>query len=231
MPHVVQADKWDEVWAEYDTRQMTLASVRGTRPARAVASARHGSVERVTAARAGVRPVRPWTQAVMAGFAGCVLLALWLTLPWMLAARLSSAIGGGDAPALLRQFDAPVALASIRAGLEAEVQEGMGEGARRYLSDMAARMASSLQRPEGMRAWLALRARGGNGEGSPAPLSTLRAARPTGLGAFRVEYGPARGEGGVAFDLAWQGTDFRVVGVRFLEPAARPWPATVLAMR
>ncbi|TPG46915.1 hypothetical protein EAH89_24225 [Roseomonas nepalensis] len=153
--------------------------------------------------------------------AGLLLLGLWLALPWVLAARLSAPLGRGDAPGLMEQFDAGPALASLRDALRAEVPEEGGAGARRFLSGMAERMADSWERPEAVSAWLALRARGGRGEGSPVALSHLRSARPLGLAAFRLEYGPPDEASGVSFDLAWGGDGFRVTAMRFLgAPAA-----------
>ncbi|MCR0984243.1 hypothetical protein [Roseomonas populi] len=167
-------------------------------------------------------------QVGLSVLAAALLAAGWLVLPWLLAVRLSVPIGQGDGPAMLRQIDAPSTLASLRAGLAAEVPENESAGARRYLSAMADRMAESWARPEGMAAWLGAR---GRGDGPVAALSSLRSARAVGLASFRLEYGPRHEQGGVAFDMAWQGDGFRVTGVRFLDapPAAAAGP--VVAMR
>jgi hypothetical protein len=253
-----RADIWDEVWAEYDERQAARYPARPTprrrrRPVRpepfSWAPAPEGfgvpafEVPGVAAAvafgastaenRAPRRRVRPMVQVTAGLVAGLLLLALWLALPWMLAMRLSVPIGQGDGPGLLRQFDTPAAMASLRAGLAAEIPEGSGEGARRFLGGMADRMAASWQKPEAVASWLAMRARGGRFEGSPVPLSGLRSARPTGLTSFRLEYGPSVGEGGVAFDVAWQGDGFRVTGVNFLGAPSAPFIAggPMLALR
>ena len=244
-----RADIWDEVWAEYDARQtqrQTAQPVRApavaaltfssqlpapssefSRPAPAPVSLPPAQPWRqpagaAPAAPASARRVRPVAQILLAVMAGVLLVTAWLVLPWMLALRLAVPIGQNDAPGLLRQFDGPAAMASLRAGLAAEVPDGAGEGARRFLSGMADRMAASWETPEGVSSWLALRARGGRFEGSPAPLSALRSARPTGLASFRLEYGPASGEGGVAFDIAWQGDGFRVTGLHFLHAPPAP---------
>ena len=230
---------WDEVWAEYDARRMPaqaaqparpapvlrLAAVEGTLAEAAVVSFPAMAAERqpvAAAAPPAVRRVRPVAQVLIAVTAAALLVAAWLVLPWLLALRLSVPIGQSDAPGLLRQFDAPAAMASLRAGLAAEVPDGAGEGARRFLSGMADRMAASWETPAGVSSWLALRARGGRFEGSPVPISALRAAWPTGLASFRLEYGPAHGEGGVAFDVAWQGDGFRVTGLHFLHAPPAP---------
>jgi hypothetical protein len=255
-----RGDIWDEVWADYDARQALRVPKASPRPWRRswelgwdvgasgpVPGQAGGAAEQDVAARpargtpqgvgrvvpgsAPMRRVRPWVHVVMAVAAGLALLLAWLALPWMLAVRLSVPIGQMDAPGLMRQFDSPLAMASLREGLAAELRDEQGEGARRFLTAMAGRMAASWEKPEGVAAWLALRARGGVGEGSPAGLTSLRGARPLGLTSFRVEYGPSRGEGGVAFDMAWQGDGFRVTGLRFLDGAAAPRPAAVIAMR
>ncbi|MFH5946875.1 hypothetical protein ACHEVM_11115 [Roseomonas sp. SXEYE002] len=180
--------------------------------------------------------MRPLRQTVVAILAGLALMLAWLILPWLLALRLSVSIGQGDAPGLLRQFDTQAAMASLRAGMAAELRPEGGEGARRFLSGMAERMASSWEKPEAVAAWLVLRARGGAAEGSPVALSRLRGARPLGLASFQVEYGPSHGDGGVAFDIAWRWDGFRVTGLRFLDaqPGTGPAPyraGPVMAMR
>ncbi|WP_073136799.1 hypothetical protein [Muricoccus roseus] len=183
------------------------------------------------------RRIRLLRQLVPAVLAALLLLGAWLALPWLLAVRISIPLGQGDAPGLLRQFDRPAAMASLRAGLAAQVPEGAGDGAQRFLTDMAQRMADSWARPESVAAWLAARSRPGRVEDGMVALSHLRSARPLGLASFRLEYGPAQGEGGVSFDLAWQGDGFRVTGLRFLDQPPRPLPAPptlrapVLAMR
>jgi hypothetical protein len=120
--------------------------------------------------------------------------------------------------------------------MAAGLRDEGGEGARRFLSGMAERMASSWEKPEAVAAWLTMRARGGLAEGSPVPLSHVRAARPLGLTSFRVEYGPPHGDGGVSFDIAWRLDGFRVTGLRFLDAQPGPGPAPyragpLLAMR
>jgi predicted secreted protein len=226
---MASTDRWEEVWAEYDARQAQAGQM--LMQARGKAALQAAGGHQGAAAPSRPRRFRSWRQVVKCVLAGTLVVILWLVLPWLLALRLSAAIGQNDAPALLRQFDAPTAMASLRAGLEAEVPDGTGPGAQRFLSRMADRMAASWETPTGLAAWLSLRAQGGFAEGGPVPLSTLRAVRPLGLAAFRLEYGPNHGEGGVAFDLAWQRGDFRVVAVRFLDLPARPWPTAVLAMR
>lgn len=250
---------WDEVWAEYDNRQAQRQAGQVARVA-APAGALVGAVPDLAFAGGGQavlsfpaaqirrpaamaeaeaatgpakRRVRPLAQTMLAVTAGALLVAAWLVLPWLLALRLSVPIGQSDAPGLLRQFDGPAAMASLRAGLAAEVPDGAGEGARRFLSGMADRMAASWETPEGVSSWLALRARGGRFEGSPAPISALRSARPTGLASFRLEYGPSHGEGGVAFDVAWQGDGFRVTGMHFLQAPPAPLGAggALIALR
>ncbi|WP_043829144.1 hypothetical protein [Muricoccus aerilatus] len=222
MDAIRRAEIWDEVWAEYDARQ-AAASRHAPRGKGGFA----GPAPRSTAARRVRLVVQVW--AALA--AALMLLGLWLATPWLLAMRISAPIGQGDAPALLRQFDAPVALASLRAGLEAEIAAEEVGGARRFLSGMADRMAASWERPERVAAWMQARARGGRGEGSPVALSNLRAARPLGLMAFRLEYGPAGEEAGVSFDLAWQGDGFRVTALRFLDAPPALGTGTVVAMR
>lgn len=217
-----RADVWDEVWAEYDARQVRRTGTPQTRAGERHAATPPGAAPALAAPRrAGWNPL---LHAAAGLLAGAVLLLAWFALPWMLAARLSVPMGQGDAPGLMRQFDAPAAMGSLRDGLRDEVAGETGEGARRFLQGMADRMADSWSRPEAVASWLAVRNRGGQGEGSPAALS-LRSARPVGLASFRLEYGPARGEGGVAFDMAWQGDAFRVTGVRFLRAPGTP-PAT-----
>jgi hypothetical protein len=223
-------DIWEEVWADYDARQLR----RVPRPSPASPRPRPQPLPNGWAMPPAAAPrprIRPLRQLVLALLAALLLLGGWLALPWLLAARISVPIGQGDAPALLRQFDAPVTMARLRADLAAEVPEDAGEGARRFLTGMADRMAESWARPEGVAAWLAVRSRGGRGEGDLPPLTRLRSARPVGLSSFRLEYGPAQG-GGVAFELAWQGDAFRVTGMRFLDQPPRPLPRPpVLAMR
>ncbi len=255
-----RGDIWDEVWADYDARQALCVPKASPRPWRRswelgwgvrASGPVPGQAARVVEQDVPPRPVqgipqgggqavpgseparwvRPWVQVVMAVVAGLALLLAWLALPWMLAVRLSVPIGQVDAPGLMRQFDGPAAMASLRKGLAAELRDEQGEGARRFLTAMAGRMAASWEKPEGVAAWLALRARGGVGEGSPAGLTNLRGAWPLGLTSFRVEYGPSRGEGGVAFDMTWQGDGFRVTGLRFLDAPPAPRPAAVIAMR
>ena len=246
-----RADIWDEVWAEYDARRMPARAVQPAQPSTpmlrlvaaegALAGAAAVSLPAMpaepppaaVAASPAPRQLRPLMQVLFAVAAGALLVAAWLVLPWLLALRLSVPIGQSDAPGLLRQFDAPAAMASLRAGLSAEVPDGAGEGATRFLSGMADRMAASWETPEGLSAWLALRARGGRFEGSPAPISALRSAWPTGLASFRLEYGPAHGEGGVGFDVAWQGDGFRVTGVHFLQapPATLGAGTALIALR
>jgi hypothetical protein len=232
-----RADIWEEVWAEYDARQQGRPPVRpaarapvAPEPFPWALSWEAGTAPPPPAQR---RRVRPLLQVVMAMSAGLLLVMAWLALPWLLALRLSVPIGQNDAPGLLRQFDGPAAMASLRAGLASEIPEGSGEGARRYLTSMADRMATAWEKPEAVASWLSMRARGGRFEGSPVPLSALRSARPTGLTSFQMEYGPAHGEGGVAFDVAWQGDGFRVTGLRFLGTPPAPLSAGVplLAMR
>ncbi|WP_338662023.1 hypothetical protein VQH23_17550 [Pararoseomonas sp. SCSIO 73927] len=254
---------WDEVWAEYDARQAVRAqeatrSLRATPGAEAVSPVagaasfavpsfpvpamgvegrgwpRPWEAERALRASGARRPrLRPLLQIGLGALGGAVLLAAWLVLPWLLALRLSVPIDQGDAPGLLRQIDAPSTLASLRAGLAAEVPEGETGGARRYLSAMADRMAESWARPEGMSAWLGTRRRGGREDGATVALSTLRSARAVGLTSFRLEYGPRHEAGGVAFEMAWQGDGFRVTGVSFLDapPAAPAAQGPVVAMR
>ena len=214
-----RADVWEEVWADYDARQ----AERG--PERVAEAAAPAPV------RARGRRARPVLQVVLGLVGGLAMLGLWLLLPWLLAMRLSVPLGQGDAPGLLRQFDMPVAMASLREGLRAEVPEEGGAGARRFLSGMADRMADSWERPEAVSAWLSLRARGGRGEGSPVVLSNLRAARPLGLAAFRLEYGPRDGAGGVSFDLAWGGDGFKVTAMRFLDAPATASGGMLVAVR
>jgi len=205
-----EADPWDEVWAEYDARRQAVAP----RP-----------VPKRTG-KAPPRPaIRPLARAAAGLGAGTALLLCWLALPWLLSARLTLPLGTADAPALMSQLDATAVGESLRAALLREVPDGAGEGARRFLGAMAERMASSWSRPEGVSAWMAARGPGGRGEGPVAALSTLRSARATGLSSFRLEYGPRRGEDGVAFDLAWQDGAFRVTGLRFLGDAPAPFPA------
>ncbi|HEY8611534.1 MAG TPA: hypothetical protein VIL69_09625 [Roseomonas sp.] len=224
-----RAKLWDEVWAEYDARQTR----RVPRPAPCTVPRFWEGERFLLSPTLRHRRVRPLAQVALAVLAWLLLLAGWLALPWLLAVRLSVPLGQGDAPGLLRHFDGPAAMASLRAGLAAEVPEGAGEGAHRFLTGMADRMAESWARPEGVAAWLALRTRGGRVDGATVPLSNLRSARPLGLASFRLEYGPRQGEGGVAFDLSWQGDGFRVTGVRFLEapPAPLGAPRPLLAMR
>ena len=252
----MQADQraaiWNEVWAEYDARQAVRAQ-EAPRPAGAavakLVAPGFAMPAMGTEARGWPRPweaeralratgarksgLRPMLQIGLAALAGAFLLAAWLVLPWLLAVRLSVPIGQGDAPGLLRQIDAPSTLASLRAGLAAEVPESETGGARRYLSGMADRMAESWARPEGMSAWLGARRRGGREEGPAVALSTLRSARAVGLASFRLEYGPRHEAGGVAFEMAWQGDGFRVTGVSFLDAPPAVWaaPGPVVAMR
>ncbi|MBP0446136.1 hypothetical protein J8J14_15280 [Roseomonas sp. SSH11] len=225
-----RADVWDEVWAEYDARQAR----RHPRPApRRARRASTPELNGWTGQAPSWRRVRPMRQVIPALLAGLVLILGWLAIPWLLALRISVPIGQNDAPALIRQFDQASTQASLRAAMAAQVPDGGGEGARRFLSGMAERMADSWARPEGVAAWLAVRSQAGRGDG-PAMLSRLRSARPLGLSAFSLEYGPAEGAGGVAFELAWQGDGFRVTGLRFLDerPAPLRAPASpVLAMR
>ena len=227
---------WDEIWAEYDERQVRRSplagrgrrsreeprgSVPGTRgPVRAAPPGPAAVAHPRPAAPA--RPVRPVATVALGLLTGMVLLAAWMAAPWLLAARLAVPLGRGDAPGLLREFDAPSAMASLRAGLAAEAERVEGEGARRFLDGLAARMAESWARPEAVSAWLAMRGRGGRFEGSPVPVSAPRSARPTGLGSFRLEYGPAGEASGIAFEMAWQGDGFRVTGVRFLDAPSAP---------
>jgi len=233
-----RAEIWDDVWAEYDARQIarSLAPTSDRRraipPMRATVQASINSIPSFAAVAAPRRlAVRPWRAVATALTGGLVLLGLWLSMPWLLALRLSVPLGQGDAPGLLRHFDAPVAMVSLRDGLRAEIVAEEGTGARRFLSGMADRMAASWERPESVSAWLAVRVRGGRGEGSPVALSNLRSARPVGLAAFRLEYGPAGEEGGVAFDLSWQGDGFRVTAMRFLDVPVAPPSSTMVAMR
>ncbi|MBI0534102.1 hypothetical protein D9599_00740 [Roseomonas sp. KE2513] len=222
MDAIRRAEIWDEVWAEYDARQAAQFRLMP-----------HGSGGLTeTAARNTVaRRVRPVVQVSVALGAGLLLLGLWLAAPWLLAMRISASMGQGDAPALLRQFDSPVAMASLRAGMEAEIAAEEGGSARRFLSGMADRMTASWEQPERVAAWMQARARGARGEGSLVALSSLRAARPLGLAAFRLEYGPAGEEAGVSFDLAWQGDGFRVTALRFLDAPVASGAGTVVAMR
>ncbi|MBP0493402.1 hypothetical protein [Roseomonas indoligenes] len=246
----MQADQraaiWEEVWAEYDARQAER-TLEAPRAVRGGAVPRPGTKATGVDARGWPRPweaeqarkvrprirLRPLMQVGLAAMAAAMLLAGWLVLPWLLGVRLSLPIGQGDAPGLLRQVDAPSTLASLRAGLAAEVPEDETGGARRYLSALADRMAESWARPEGMSAWLGARRRGGREDGPAVALSSLRSARAVGLASFRLEYGPRNEDGGVAFEMAWQGEGFRVTGVTFLNApsAARAVAGPVVAMR
>jgi len=210
MRSMVEADPWDEVWAEYDARRRIAVS-------RPVAQKPEAPRPR--------RRVRPLAQAVAGLGTGGMLLLGWFVLPWLLALRITLPLGTADADGLMRQFDASSAMESLRTELSREVPEGAGEGARRFLGTMADRMAESWSRPENVSAWMEARTRGGRTEGGVEALSTLRSARATGLASFRMEYGPRHGEGGVAFDMAWQGDAFRVTGLRFLGDAPAPLPA------
>lgn len=249
MNAIERAAIWDDVWAEYDARQEYRCSREGLPPvggpgagpcdAGSGVGGMPAAVRgRAGYARTGMAPgghggragVRPMVQVAAAGTAALALLGLWLLIPVLLAVRLSVPLGMSDAPGLLRQFDAPVAMASLREGLQAEVAREPGMGAQRFLSGMADRMVASWERPERVAAWMAVRARGGRGEGSPVALSNLRSARPVGLTSFRLEYGPAGEAAGVAFDVSWQGDGFRVTGLRFLDVPTVP-VGTVVAMR
>lgn len=213
-----RGDIWDEVWAEYDARQAARAEAEVA--ARAMATGGHSQAS-----------FRPLSHVLPAVLAGILLVAAWMALPWLLGARLAAPIAARDAAALLQHFDRPAAMASLRAGLAAEVPQSEGEGARRFFDRMAGRMAAAWEEPERVAAWLSLRAAGG--EGTAAALSSLRSARPLGLTSFRVEYGPAGEASGVAFDIAWRGDGFRVTGLRFLDTPSAPVGAAgpALAMR
>ncbi|WP_458097530.1 hypothetical protein [Roseomonas sp. WA12] len=244
----MQADRraaiWDEVWAEYDARRASAVHPARVTPVLRLAAVdgalAEGAIVSSPVVATGSKPavveprrVRLLTQVLVAVMAGVMLLTAWLVLPWLLALRLSVPLGEGDAPGLWQQFHAPAAMASLRAGLSAEVPDSAGEGATRFLSGMADRMAASWETPEGLSAWLTLRVRGGRFEGSPAPISALRSARPTGLASFRLDYGPSHGEGGVGFDIAWRGDGFRVTGVHFLQGPPAPFGsrAALIALR
>ena len=227
-----RADIWDEVWAEYDARQAQRAEAPPSPAPRPPAWSDAGPARPCPAPLASGLAGAAFSPLVQVGagvLAGALLLLGWFALPWLLAARLSAPMEQGDAPGLMRQFDGPAAIGSLRDALRAEVADQTGAGARRFLTGMADRMAESWERPEAVAAWLAVR-RGGRGEGSPVALP-LRSVRAVGLASFRLEYGPARDEAGVAFDMAWRGDGFRVTGLRFLQPPAAPPGGIAVAMR
>ena len=228
------ADVWDDVWAEHDARQAARHSDASAVPApkslARIEAQGWLSLGNATgsayASRAAECRVRAMSQMGIAALSSVALVTAWLVLPWLLALRLSMLIEMGDAPAIVRQFDTPAASASWRAGLAKEIPDEVAAAERRFLSGLADGMAASWEKPEGMVSWLALRARSGAIEDSPLSLRERRMARPTGLASFRLEYGPTRGDDGVAFDLAWQTDGFRITGLHFLGGRARRAPAS-----
>ncbi len=170
-------------------------------------------------------------RAVFGAVASALVLAgLWAALPYALAARMTATLRTGDAAALSRQMESAGTGAGLRTALEAEVPDWMTGGARRYVEAMAERMAARAEANGAAARMVGLRATLGEGGALPRP-DVLRSATALGPAAFRLEYGPEQGAGGLSFDLAWRGTEFRVVSLRVMDPPPRPAPVTVIAMR
>jgi hypothetical protein len=160
---------WEEVWAEYDARQIQRAPDRGALTGKFRQARPKPPTRRAGSAAKPANDTWHLLRVMAAGGAAVILTVAWLMLPRLLALQPSLSIRQQDAPALLRQFDGPAVAASLQAALMAELPSGNsqvgGDGARRFLAGMADRMADSWKRPEAVTAWLALRARGGVVEG------------------------------------------------------------------
>lgn len=238
--HFENDAEWNAVWDEYDARGTTftaadrrgavtvrerdtggdLATSRplplgGRRAARGACprtGARRGRTGRVV----GRAMVGTLTSAVM-------LVGLWAALPWLLAMRVTAALRSPDPVALTRQLEPVATAAGLREALLAEVPSGLDGGAGRWVADLAGRMAAAAGTGGGAAEWIALRATARDAAGLPR-LEVLRDVRTLGPALFRLEYGPEGGAGGMRFDVAWQGGDFRVVGVRSLDAPPRELP-------
>ncbi|WP_376094956.1 hypothetical protein ACE7GA_02110 [Roseomonas sp. CCTCC AB2023176] len=249
--------EWNAVWDDYDARRGSLRVVAGqgneapTPPCDVPAPdslpftagrpfpRRSRRIARRATAQAGPAPVRPRRvvgRAVLgAMLSAALLLGLWTALPWLLAMRVTAAIRSPDPGALARQVEPAAAMDGLRQALLAEVPPGLEGAAGRWVADLAGRMAAAAEARGAATEWVRLRAAARERDGLPR-LEVLRDLRAIGPAQFRLDYGPEHGPGGLRFDLAWQGTGFRVVGVRSLDTPPRELPPpqrprTVLAMR
>ena len=252
--HFENRAEWDAIWDDYDARSTASRPVgrqvagatsesetSGTGAAGIVARRPYPRRDRPhnPAPRAVRRaPRRAWgirRTVVTAVLATTILVALWAVLPWFVAARVTAGLRGGDGAAVARQVEPTAAIAGLREALLAEVPPGMDGNAGRWLADLAGRMVVAAEARGTASEWVRLRA-GVRDNDAFGRLEVLRDVRTIGPALFRLEYGPERGAGGMRFDVAWGGGDFRVVALRTLDAPPRELPrlrpsGTVVAMR
>ena len=238
--HFENDREWNEVWDEYDRRKAALAVADrhgAVWPRPDAASPGHLATARSMprrerrargqiASRIG-GPTRRPGQVLGRAMAGTLLpvimlAGLWAALPWLLAMQVTAALRSPDPVALMRQTDPLATAAGLREALLAEVPAGLDGGAGRWVADLAGRMAAAAE-AGGSAEWITLRATARDASGLPR-LEVLRDLRTVGPALFQLDYGPERGSGGIRFDVAWQGSGFRVVGVRSLDAPPRELP-------
>lgn len=153
--------QWNEVWAEYDARQLSP-----------------GAAPAVAAPPAPVRRRSRRLLGVVA--AAAVLLGGGLIGPPVAAALdLARSLRDGDAPALAAQLDGVALAGAVEEALRRDAAAHHPGGLNPFLSSMAAELAGALVAPEGMAALLRAP------EGVP-PQRMLRDVVPLGLDRWQV---------------------------------------------
>jgi hypothetical protein len=175
-------DVWDEVWAEYDSRQAARA------PARPLPAARPAATRR----RAG----RAMALLATAGL-GLLTATAYAAMPVLAAREISQALAANDPGAMQDRVDWAALHQALSAELAGTIRAlppgrtaGLGSGGAAYLESMAQDVSGRLATAAGLAAMV--RNRLGLAEGA-APLPRLRALGLTSAEAVLAPPGMAGG--------------------------------------